>query len=91
MKIRICSTDSGTGEEWILDGEVESVTPLLVAGAMAEALAAEAGCAAADIPVVVCEAWVARSDGRLFAFVFRSVEPYFGEVLSIGHVYLNFV
>lgn len=89
---RVVCSDTGTGEEFqfdaAADGEIDAVAVIY---AMRAALAAGADGEIDWIPDMRPEAWVTLAGGRTFAFIFRSYEPYFGEVLTTGHVYLDFI
>ena len=89
---RVVCSDTGTGEEFkfdaAADGEIDAAA---VVYAIRYALAASADAEIDWVPDMCVEAWVALAGGRIFAFIFRSDEPYFGEVLATGHVYLDFI
>jgi hypothetical protein len=91
MKIRICTTDSGTGEEMVIDADVNCLCGTDVAMAIDQYTAKSAGDVFAEsISTHTVNSFVISPDGKMAAFVMSCVEPYFGFVLVAGIIYTQF-
>lgn len=91
MKVRICYTETGTGEDAILDAEIQELNVTQVIEAIKRSYLEQTGELAGWAKHV-------QNPGSLFsggggsemAFMFAAKDPYFGRMLFVGVVYTKF-
>lgn len=89
MLVRICSTDSGTGEEDVFDVEI----PVLDSESVSVALDQHLAPADPGFPQLGAHAeehFYRAPDERKAAFIYTYEDQYFGHVLVTGIVYTEF-